>query len=137
MTTPTGPIQSPESLSPDPFRALRGTIGLLLIGVGLAIAAWTFFQVIDVFRNPKTLEVFAQLVPDAVEAREMQIGEQKIRIPAGTFQVGLYALALFLLYILVRLAGVLIGPGANLLQPDVTQSLVAIRRYLEQLPRQR
>ena len=126
----------PDDQFPEPqpvdVRATIGTfLGVILIVVGAIVAVWVLVNVYRMINHPQSLEIFAQMMPEGQEWRELDIDDKKVTLPEGLFRFLGYFLGGFLLSVAAMIAGSFINGGAGLLQPAFQKLAAKIDRKME------
>lgn len=108
---------------------VKNYIGLLLIGCALAIMFWIFGEVYRVFDNPLELTVFQKLIASNLETVvSWNSGEAKLTIPP---EFVAYMIPVIFLGIAVRLAGMLLVSGSQLLSNPSPSSREKMDRMIQ------
>lgn len=106
------------------------TFGLIILGLGVALAGWVVTIIYRLITGDGTREIVANLIPmESIEITIKTSSEVMIDPETFFFVVGLFFCVL-LLAICGGIAKVLIANGAKLLQPDIQSSLEKLRKDL-------
>ena len=106
------------------------TFGMVILGLGLALAGWVVMIIYRLITGDGTIEIISNLIP--MESIEITIkaSSEAMVVPDSFF----YAVGLFFCVLLLAICGgiakVLIANGAKMLQPDVQGSLEHLRKDL-------
>lgn len=96
---------------------LRG-VGYGCIVIGVLIGLWIFFRVYGFIEEPSSFERYGQLLAEPLEvAANVEGKDANIVFPFEPFG---YVLAVILLGIVVKIAGMFLSAGAKLLDRDTT-----------------
>lgn len=96
-------------------------LGYGCIAIGIVIGIWIFLKVYGFLADPGTFEQFSQLLTGPLEnAANVQNNDARIIFPFEPFG---YLLVVILFGIAVKIAGIFLTTGANLLDRDTSRYL--------------
>ena len=114
------------------------TIGIVLLGLGLALAGWVVMIIYRLITGDGTIEIISNLIP--MESIEITIkaSSEAMVVPDSFF----YAVGLFFCVLLLAICGgiakVLIANGAKMLQPDIQSGLDKLQKeFMAQINKQK
>lgn len=106
------------------------TIGMVLLGLGLALAGWVASIIYRLITGDGTREIIYNLIPMESLTVTIKASSEAMVVPDSFFyMVGLFFCVL-LLAICGGIAKVLIANGVKMLQPDIQGSLEHLRKDL-------
>lgn len=106
------------------------TIGMVILGLGVALAGWVVTIIYSLITGDGISEIISNLIP--MESIEITIkaSSEAIVVPDSFFYVVGLFLCVLLLAICGGIAKVLIANGVKMLQPDIQGSLEKLRNDL-------
>ena len=119
-----------NSGEPDKPANNTRTLGMVILGLGVALAGWVVTIIYRLITGDGTREIVANLIP--MESIEITIKtSSEVMIDPETF---FYVVGLFFCVLLLAICGgiakVLIINGVKMLQPDIQGSLEHLRKDL-------
>ena len=106
------------------------TIGIVLLGLGLALAGWVVTIIYRLISGDGTIEIISNLIPmESIEITIKASSEAMVVPDSFFYVVGLFFCVL-LLAICGGIAKVLIASGVKMLQPDIQSGLDKLQKDL-------
>jgi len=110
------------------------TIGLVILGLGVALAGWVVTIIYRLLTGEGTKEILSNLIPMESVEITIKASSDTIVVPDSFYYVVGLFFCVLLLAICGGLAKVLIANGAKMLQPDIQGSLEKLRKdFMEQI----
>ncbi len=106
------------------------TIGMVLLGLGLALAGWVVSIIYSLITGDGTREIISNLIPMDSIMISIKASSGAIVVPDSFYYVVGLFLCVLLLAICGGIAKVLIANGVKMLQPDIQGSLEKLRKDL-------
>ncbi len=123
METNWSNISEPEK-SPNDNR----TLGLVILGLGLALAAWVVSIIYLLINGDGSREIINNLVPMESITITITSSSERMIVPESFF----YVVGLFFCVLLLAICGsigkALIAHGVRMLQPDIQGGLEKLRK---------
>jgi hypothetical protein len=106
------------------------TIGIVLLGLGLALAGWVVTIIYRLITGDGTIEIISNLIP--MESIEITIkaSSEGMVVPESFFYVAGLFFCVLLLAICGGIAKVLIANGVKMLQPDIYGAMEKLQKDL-------
>ncbi len=115
----------------DSLWTIRDTIGLILLAIGAFIGIWIFVQVMQLFRDPLTMDVFRALVSGDLLLTPARSANPGLQVPREFLS---YLIVIFLLMVATGVAKAFITGGVSLLTGDLQRMIKRLTgRFEEQL----
>jgi hypothetical protein len=115
---------------PDKPSNKTRTIGMVLLGLGLALAGWVVSIIYSLITGDGTREIISNLIPMESIMITIKASSEAIVVPDSFYYVVGLFLCVLLLAICGGIAKVLIANGVKMLQPDIQGSLEKLRKDL-------
>jgi hypothetical protein len=118
----------PDITEPDKPANHTRTVGMILLGLGVGLAAWVVSIIYRLITGDGASEIISNLIPmESIEITIKTSSEAMVVPETFFYTVGLFFCVL-LLAICGGIAKVLIANGVKMLQPDIQGSLKHFRK---------
>lgn len=120
---------------PDPAEFARPanhtrTIGMILLGFGVGLAAWVVTIIYQLITGDGTREIVSNLIPLESITITIKASSEAIVVPDSFYYVTGVFFSVLLLAICGGIAKVLIANGVKMMQPDVSGAMDKLRKDL-------
>jgi hypothetical protein len=112
---------------------LREIFGAVILIVGVFIAVWVCINLFRIFTNPRSLEVFREIIPSSPSLRVLEIDGKEVLLPESIFSFFAYVIGLAILFVTGMIATSFISSGINLMVGNVMRVEMRINRAIEGL----
>lgn len=127
-------IKGNDSMDNQPFgQKLRNIFGAVMLIVGIIVAIWVFINLFKIFTNPRSMEVFKEIIPGRTSMRILEIDGKEVILPESIFSFFAYVIGLAILFVTGMLATSFISGGVNLMVGNVMKVEMRINRAIEGL----
>lgn len=120
----------PDIAEPDKPANHTRTVGMILLGLGVGLAAWVVTIIYQLIRGDNTREIVSNLIPLESITITIKASSEAIIVPDSLY----YATGVFFCVLLLAICGgiakVLIANGVKMMQPDVSGAMEKLRKDL-------
>lgn len=119
-----------NSIEPDKSGNHTRTVGMILLGLGVGLAAWVVTIIYQLITGDGTREIVSNLIPLESITITIKASSEAIIVPDSFYYVTGVFFSVLLLAICGGIAKVLIANGVKMIQPDVSGAIDNLRKDL-------
>lgn len=120
----------PDIAEPDKPANHTRTVGMILLGLGVGLAAWVVSVIYQLITGDGTREIVSNLIPLESITITIKASSEAIIVPDSFYYVTGIFFCVLLLAICGGIAKVLIANGVKMIQPDVSGAMEKLRKDL-------